>query len=1075
MEMITAVKNDNMLPQMSFMVEPKSVSFSLPANLTKLIGRTSELAELTEILQEARLLTLLGPGGIGKTRLALDLARQVGSHFRDGALFVPLAPYRKADFVPRAIAAALSLSFYGAETEESQLLQYLQHKEIFLILDNMEQLLPDASGFVATLLEQAPGVTIVTTSRAALSLYGEWIYPLSGLSVPNNIRTPGAIEHDAIQLFSSSARRNNIHFQLNDENLADVITICQLLQGLPLAIELAAAWSCTLGCAEIASQIKISIDFLQINWINLPERHRSLRAVCKHSYELLSAQEQSAFAKLSIFAASFDLDAAQNVADVSAPLIQMLLNKSLVQQDAQDTFSLHPTVHPYAVEELATHVDCTQKIQQRHCGYYMRLLQAHSRQVFGTNHVSALVALTAAMDNIRQAWHFALQANKMTTIASAIKGLSSYYLAVGTYLEAREMFTPAAAIFQQNDNDDSSSLLNGHLLVEQARFLAAISEYDQALGVAEAALKAGEQLDSTALLAAANLQVGEVLWRQGEIEQARATLAEAQRAAKIAKLAKIEAWALCEMGTTYYLQGAALPATEHYARALTLFEQIDNQYGIANTVTGLGNIAAQQGDYALARIQYEKALALYRLLSIAHGTGVLLSNLGDCYASEGLLSQALAYTQEALEIHQRMNDRQSLAIVFNNLADISARLGLLENAQKYLDQALNLYQQIGDRFGESIALNNLAHLAHIQESFAEAEVYAKRSLLIVEEVEDRVGAGYTQTNLGRSLAAQTKFIEAETALNEALLIRREMGHTYLEIETKAALIQLKLAQDQPKQAAKLAMEIVEYVSARTLEGTEDPIQIYFSCYQALCIDDVPRAQQMLQAALEHLYCQIAKIDDPALRQSIIQNIPIHLCLLQLTKQIPTLAAKSNELLRELMPSTRSVLCEQPQTDEERAFYEEIEDEIRLLFRHKTLQKSTHLANSFLWDLDCFRLLLAEVDSTNEKAKASVLRRSLFNLITDELRPLTPLMTNIQTLSEEWITYLILYKSYVEDKTRVEVIREIERETTVRLSAGRAYARHLDQGRKKLTDLIWQHECKINTRNQNMTQDHSNNE
>ena len=1036
------------------MVVVRNTSSHLPNSLTKLIGREDELTELAEIIEDARLLTICGPGGVGKTRVALELARRTSHRFRDNVAFVSLAPYESATFITQVTANALVLPLHGPTSEEAQLVQYLQQKELLLIFDNLEQLLPDANHYITTLLEAAPGLTIVATSRVVLNLYGEWIYPLAGLKVPEDTKRANTTCHSAVQLFCESAQRSNKHFRLTDDNLADVVHICRLVDGLPLAIELAASWTQSLSNAEIASQIEKNIDFLQVEWSNLPERHRSLRAVCDHSYRLLSAQEKTAFATLSLFSVSFDLSAANNIAGISASLVQTLLHKSLLRREGATNFSLHPILQRYAAEKLATDINNSSTIEERHSQYYLTLLQKWGTQLFGHEHVDALHVLTTIIDNVRQAWAFALQVQDADAIAASIIGVSRYYQIVGTYQEGIKTFTESINVFWAK-RDRFGSLI-GQLLVEKACFLENVARYEEALDIAKQAMQFGRQSKLEPLLASAQLQAGIALWRLGDYEQAHELLSIAESTAKAARLPEIEAHVLRAIGITYYRQGNFVQAKEHHARTLTLFEEAGNQVGIAWAHTSVGNVAAQLGDYATARLHCEKALALHRLLSNARGEGLLLNNLGDCSAGEGRLAEALDHFQQALTIHQQMSDRQSQAIALNNLGDISTRVGLLEDAKGYFDRSLALYQQIGDRSGEALALDNLSRLSIQQNAFKQAETYAIHSIAVAEEIGDRTGIGYAQTNLGIALIMQGKWSDAEAVLQEALVLRQKMGLAYLAIETQTALVRLMLAQNKKAEAQTLVQEVINYLTDGSIDGTEEPVRIYLTCYQALRTSNKAAAQKHLASALQLLQEQVEQLDDPAFRQAVLQNIPAHKELLALAVQTPALSAMAGRLLRVLSPS-RVPINKTLQSDEERARYEAVECEIHALFRHKTLQKTTPLAQSTLWDLAHLRPLLDAIDPSDGQAKAKALRQYLMNLIANDLHPAAPLALSLETPPEEWIAYLILYKSYVEEKTRIEVIREIQRETGFQLSAGRAYARYLESGRQRLADLLWQRE------------------
>jgi predicted ATPase len=276
------------------------------------------LTDLNDLLTDptCRLLTIIGPGGIGKTHLAVETARLAVAHFTDGVYFVSLAPLESTDSLIPTIAAALSFSFYEGVAPQQQLLDYLRAKTMLLILDNFEHLL-DGTGLVTQILQVAPGLKIVATSRERLKLRDEQLFHLSGIDFPTPKTLEAAAETSAVKLFVDSARRVQPDFTLESDDLAQIAEICRLVQGMPLAILLAAAWVELLTPAEIAAELGQSLDFLESEWQDVPNRHHSMRAVFDHSWGLLSEPERETFQQLSVFRGGFTRQAAQEVAGAS--------------------------------------------------------------------------------------------------------------------------------------------------------------------------------------------------------------------------------------------------------------------------------------------------------------------------------------------------------------------------------------------------------------------------------------------------------------------------------------------------------------------------------------------------------------------------------------------------------------------------------------------------------------------------------------------------------------------------------------------------------------------------------------
>jgi predicted ATPase len=407
---------------------------NLPAPVTSLIGRETELADIAARLDDSdcRLLTLWGMGGIGKTRLALAAAQaQVKSlRFPDGVYFATLGSDDQTLQVVPAIAATLGLPIHHGDnqprTPEEQLLDFLRGKRLLLVLDNLEHL-PQAGGLITRILEAARGVKVLATSRERLRLPGERLYPLAGLSYPAQDSGEYADDFDAPRLFLERARQVRPDFVPDASETTDLDQICRAVDGMPLALELAAAWADTLALHEILGELEASLDFLTTDAAGVVDRHRSMDAVFDASWQRLTEQEQRVFARLSIFHGGFTREAAEQVADATLPVLSALVGKSFVRFRARDgRYDIHELMRQYGADRLAERIDEGEGTRSRHSAYFCELLEWSYEEQKGQNQLRTLSVLDAERGNLQVAWDYALAMRNLALIEHAVHGWSRY-------------------------------------------------------------------------------------------------------------------------------------------------------------------------------------------------------------------------------------------------------------------------------------------------------------------------------------------------------------------------------------------------------------------------------------------------------------------------------------------------------------------------------------------------------------------------------------------------------------------------------------------------------------------------
>ncbi len=409
---------------------------NLPPQPTPFVGREAELAEIARLLDDpdCRLVTILGPGGIGKTRLALQAAMARTDAFMEGVFFVPLAGIGAADFLASAIAAALQCPLAGPQDPQAQLLDYLRGKEMLLVLDSFEHQL-EGVALLVEILQNAPEVKLLVTSRQRLNLRWEWCFEIAGLEFPRGEMTDGIEEYNAVRLFQQTARQSHRRFALTEGDRPAVARICRLVEGMPLGIELAAAWVGTHSCAEIVHEIERGLGFLATPLRDVPERHRSVRSAFERSWQLLTPSEQQMFMRLSVFY-GFSPQAAGEVTGASPAILKSLADKSLLRRAPSGRYEMHELLRQYAAEKLAAAPAAHDETHDRHCTYYAALLQGQEAALAGAGAMEAVAAIRAEIANVHAAWRWAATQGRLAEIERSINGLSRFYLLVGPFQEA---------------------------------------------------------------------------------------------------------------------------------------------------------------------------------------------------------------------------------------------------------------------------------------------------------------------------------------------------------------------------------------------------------------------------------------------------------------------------------------------------------------------------------------------------------------------------------------------------------------------------------------------------------------
>ena len=700
----------------------KQASLVLPFRPTTFVGREAELTEIDALLSDSacRLLTLVGPGGIGKTRLAFEVATRQTEMFQDGAAFVPLASVGARNQMVSAIASSLNLSSSSQADPREQLLTYLRKRHTLLLLDNFEHLLERAE-IVSDILSAAPRVKILVTSRERLNLTPEWLFDVGGLSYPledpSSLGPPKDVaNYSAVQLFIQRAIQMQPIFPLTNATLAMIVRICQHLAGMPLAIELAAANLRVLSLAEIEQQIHSNLDALTTTLRDVPARHRSLRAVFDHSWNLLSEPEQALFSRLAVFSGGCTAGVAVQVVGATLPALIKLVDKSLLRPitapgHIKPKFALLEPLRDFAMEKLTAQGDAD-ALWRSHASYYLAMAEEIDARWDSPTSDAAIEQLDAEYDNLRAALQWARDGGDLAIGLQLAAALWRFWRRRGYLSEGRTWLEELLAL---SDDTSEATMLSVRLrALKGAAWLASLqSDFGQAARLFEESMALrralGETESETSLLDNAARA-----WRSaGEYQRATPLMEEAL--AQHRALGDRGSLSVGGLGYSLYELGLVLREQGDFARAGALFTEcvqfhstLEDREGVSIGLLGLSDVARDQGDIPQLRKFAKESLAIMWELGVQWAMGFALNNLALGAYLEDYLTQAAALASQGVSLYRAQKADTKLAEVLVTQGRILRAQGELAAAQETLTEALRLAFVMGPRLTVVTALEALA-------------------------------------------------------------------------------------------------------------------------------------------------------------------------------------------------------------------------------------------------------------------------------------------------------------------------------------------------------------------------------
>jgi predicted ATPase/Flp pilus assembly protein TadD/DNA-binding XRE family transcriptional regulator len=798
---------------------------NLPAPLTTFIGREKEQLDVIGLIHKYRLVTLTGAGGVGKTRLSLMVGEQVLSNHDDGVWLVELASILDPFLIPRTTAIAIGLREEPQRAVIDMLSAYLREKRMLIVLDNCEHLLDGCAQLADILLKRCPDLKILATSREALGILGEAVYHVPCLKLPDLQQLIAKLrDYESIRLFEERAQLARMDFSLTIDNAPSVAQICNRLDGIPLAIELAAARINDFSVEQIAARLQKNMSLLTTGNRTALPRHQTLQAAIDWSYNLLSPAEQSLFRRLSVFVNGWTLEAAESIcSDANIPstaildLLSYVINKSLVIREEIPSgmrYHLLETIRQYAHEKLQTMNEAKITCQQ-HLMYFVDLAKRAEPNLRSFDMEIWLDLLETELDNIRSALVYGLK-NDIESELQLASALWWFWHIRGYKSEGCQWLEQGLSVEEQERGEShvqpARILIRGKALYVAGFLRLMFFETNKGALLSEESLLLFQELGMEGKRGAAYAlwNLSAVADRQLDfhrkkllLEESLALFQEVDDKFGIAQC--IDSLAFCAMNENNYEQARIL-LQEH----LALRQEIGDMDGSAVALHDLGRFAFQKGNFQQAATHYRASLALFLRMRNRWGTSYVLSSLGHTAQAQGNYEEATITLEDALALEESVGDRFGIASRLNELGLVVQSQGDYRRAAQMYGQALELFYEAGNQIAVSSALFNLGSVALLQSDYKQAVKNFEEALAISQEVGNKFGAAWALYGLGKTARHQGTPSSARELTLTALGIFRTVGDpTYVSQGVQGvaycldALARLAFAQKQMRQAVSL--------------------------------------------------------------------------------------------------------------------------------------------------------------------------------------------------------------------------------------------------------------------------------
>jgi predicted ATPase len=710
-------------------------SNNLPIDPTPFVGRARELSEVLARLADpdCRLLTLLGPGGVGKSRLSVEAARRLPAYMvPDGVYLVPGLPADSADGLVAAIAAAIEFRCYPEVPAREQLLDYLREKQMLLILDNVDALTTTSAMLVSGMLSCAPKVKLLATSRELVNVREEWLYPVDGLSL-QTCDAEGTTESDALKLFAHCAKRVYAGFG-GPRDIECANRICRLVEGMPLAIELATSWLKMLACEDIAQELEHDLGLLSTRMHNMPEPHRSIHTVFEQSWHRLTPDEQTVVMRLAVHH-GFCLEAARATGGASIHILAALVDKSLVHRPVDGRYEMHALLRQFALEKLAFDKELQAETLAEHSTYYLSYLIELTDDLLGEDQAQVLPELGAEDANIRAAWQHAVQHAATPDIAAALSALYWCYALRSRFEEGEAVFALAAGARQVQLSDNA---LHGRLCARQGAFAVAACRYTEGEQLLDEAAKIAQQTKDVTEQAFVLIQQGLLAHYQGRYALALERLKNGHALSELAGDAIGMAQSLFGIATVYGCgMGQWDKVSGYQQRCLQICEKYKLLHQAAYALEDLGTCFLISGKPAEAAPYYRESSEIFRASQDWYGYAKALNGLGAAitFADPSQRSRGQRYKVESIEVLRKLGHRRQLAHHLGGLSDDQLVLGELSNAYASASESCSVATAVGEPFLVCFSNILLAKISCARKEYSIADYYVRQALVANQHAE----------------------------------------------------------------------------------------------------------------------------------------------------------------------------------------------------------------------------------------------------------------------------------------------------------------------------------------------------